>query len=168
MATRGLLSANFLNGCRRADPAGGAQPVGPFARHDGGSNASPEVGIKLSSDRGHFLAVIRKAGTNGPLGLGKAGRDPFQLWGISRHSQSQVRPPHLPGQGYVCTPGPRSGFFVSRARSLLLDIDHVEGDGLAARRLLSDFLRRSSAPRERHCEARPCGATDCGRSKTRA
>jgi hypothetical protein len=60
-------------GRRRTVPPVGAQPVGPFARHDGGSNASPEVGIKLSSDRGHFVDVIRKAGPNGPPGLGKAG-----------------------------------------------------------------------------------------------
>ena len=49
---------------------------------------------------------------------GKQGAIHSNLWSINRRSQSQARPPHLPGQGNVCTPGPRSLCFSGRGRSV--------------------------------------------------
>jgi hypothetical protein len=56
---------------------------------------SPESGIKKPSYRGHLPVVIRKAGLNGPPGLGKPGREPFQLWSINRRPQTHARPPRF-------------------------------------------------------------------------
>ena len=74
---------------------------------------SPKLGIKKSSDRGHLPVVIRKAGLNGPPGLGKSGRDPFQLWSINRRPQARPASPYLvrARSAYL---GPRSANFSSK------------------------------------------------------
>ena len=127
-------TADLLNRCRRADPAVGAQPVGPFARQDGGPDISPEVGIKLSSDRGYFPVVIRKAGSNGPPGSGKAGAIHSNFGastGARRHKPGLLIFPvratsALLDRVRVVSPGAGAPFF---------EIDHVERDDERARRI---------------------------------
>jgi hypothetical protein len=75
---------------------------------------SPESGIKKPSYRGHLPVVIRKAGLNGPPGLGKPGREPFQLWSINRRPQTHARPPRFLVRARSAYLGPRSANFSSK------------------------------------------------------
>jgi hypothetical protein len=93
---------------RKTSHKGVRQPVQQVSK-----KLSPELGIKKSSDRGHLPVVIRKAGLNGPPGLGKSGRDPFQLWSINRRPQARPASPYLvrARSAYL---GPRSANFSSK------------------------------------------------------
>jgi hypothetical protein len=101
-----LLSAKACRGpCARASickSPGSMKIAHAFHRS---RQISPEPGIEKTSDQGHLPVVIRKAGPNGPPGLGKSGRDPFQVRSITRHPQTHARPPR----------------FLVRARSVTLD-----------------------------------------------
>jgi hypothetical protein len=96
---------------RKTSHKGVRQPVQQVSK-----KLSPELGIKKSSDRGHLPVVIRKAGLNGPPGLGKSGRDPFQLWSINRRPQTRPASPVF-GQGTFCLPWTAFGKLLQQART---------------------------------------------------
>ena len=100
--------------------------------HDGIALADTTHAKVEAAQRAH--QVVNGEAMNGASMKEASARRGGIIWGINRRPQTQVRPPHLPGQGNVCTLGPRSGCFSGRGRSLL-EIDHVERDDERARRI---------------------------------
>ena len=104
----------------------GFRPLLPLALQPR-TNWSPTNWDQKSSDRGHLPVVIRKAGLNGPPGLGTSGPDPFQFWSINRRPETHARPPRFWSGHVSAYLGSRSAKLSSkpeRGRSLTI-LDRV-------------------------------------------